>query len=82
MRARVQSESGHGVSSRQESWRGTHGHVVRLVSDAASSLVRLGLSSGLGLISMGLLSRTIGLRKATSMEKSCRTPQKNYFINL
>ena len=30
---------------------GTRGHVVRLVSDAASSLARLGSSSGLGLIS-------------------------------
>ena len=32
---------------------GTCGHVVKLVSDTAASLARLGSSSGLGLISNG-----------------------------
>ena len=44
---------------------------VRLISDAAALLAQLRSSSGLNLISMGLLSRKIGLKKATSMEKSC-----------
>ena len=61
VRARTRSESGCMVSSRRESWRGTHSHMVRLVSNTASSLARLGSSSGLGVISMGLLSHTIGL---------------------
>ena len=61
VKARVRSESGHVVSSRRESWRGTHGHMVRLVSDAPASLARLGSSSGLGLILMGIYtnSRTV-----------------------
>ena len=46
--------------------------MVRLISDAAVLLARLGLLSGLGLVPMSLLLRKIGLRKATSVEKSCR----------